>query len=625
MNFIKEKIKNLSNKEFNINKSLIILALLALFSVIFQIIVQNYTSDYWLENYFGFLKSPLLILFNFLPFFLLTLLFYFLLNSISKSFIIVNMVSTLLLIINHYKIFFRDTPLKLNDFFIGREALNIVQNYKLEFDFPLFISVFFMLFLFVFLIKFLHNKKNNTKVRILGAIISTSLIVISYFFIYQNTSLYENILKPANEFYDVDVVNSKGLIYSLLSQKTMKKTYQKPENYSEESVKNLIAEYNTNTSNDKKYPNIIAIMSEAFFDPQTAKNLGFYKNKNPLTNFNKLKKDAYYGNIIVPGFAGATASTEFEFLTGMNISNIDSTMPDIYKTHVNSKLYSLIDIFKNLNYKTLAIHPGFSWFYNRNMVYKYMGFDNMIFKSDLPSNSPQVNYYISDEVTADLIIDNYSKHLNENSDKGYFNFTVTIQNHGPYSTTQSDNKFIVKPDNMDDELYNVLNNYISGLNDADKLLGKVTDFVSDLDEPTVIVFFGDHLPYLDSDLKAYEDIGYPIYENNIESVKLKYSTPYIIWGNKAAKNLISSQGGKVLKGKNEDISSNYLGLKLLEYINMDLPPFFNFLKDIENKIPIISKDYYYINNKFEFTLPGELNSYINNYKIWSYYNLMQQK
>ena len=153
MKFIKEKLKNISDKKYDIYKSLIILTFLALFSVIFQTIVQNITSDYWAQNYLGYLKAPLLMVFNFLPFFLLTLLFYFLLNSISKSFVIVNMVSTVLLIINHYKIFFRDTPLKLNDFFIGREALNIIQNYKLEFNFQLFISVFLMLFLFILLIK----------------------------------------------------------------------------------------------------------------------------------------------------------------------------------------------------------------------------------------------------------------------------------------------------------------------------------------------------------------------------------------------------------------------------------------------------------------------------------------
>ncbi|MBR2430591.1 hypothetical protein IKB17_03895, partial [bacterium] len=50
----------------------------------------------------------------------------------------------------------------------------------------------------------------------------------------------------------------------------------------------------------------------------------------------------------VPGFAGATASTEFEFLTGMNIYTIDSSMPDVYKTHVTSKLYSLVDIFNSI-------------------------------------------------------------------------------------------------------------------------------------------------------------------------------------------------------------------------------------------------------------------------------------
>jgi len=289
-------------------------------------------------------------------------------------------------------------------------------------------------------------------------------------------------------------------------------------------------------------------------------------------------------------------------------------------------LYSLVDIFKDLNYKTLAIHPGYSWFYNRSSVYNYMGFENTIFISDLPDEVEKVNYYISDNVTADLIIDNYQKHLDNNPEQGYFNFTITIQNHGPYINTPTDREpSVIKPDNMDDTLYNVVNNYMNGLSDADNLLGKVTDYASTLNTPTVVIFFGDHLPYFDSELQSYQDIGYDITANNLDSLKLKYTTPYIIWGNDAAKELIVSQGGTVLTGQSNDISSNYLGLELLKYINMDLPPFFHFLNKLQNEINIITPYYYSLNNTFSLELPKELNDLLDDYKIWEYYNLKEQK
>ena len=61
-------------------------------------------------------------------------------------------------------------------------------------------------------------------------------------------------------------------------------------------------------------------MSEACFDVSMAKNIEYYNGKDPMKEYNKLKKDALYGSIIVPGFAGGTSSTEFEFLSGDNLS-----------------------------------------------------------------------------------------------------------------------------------------------------------------------------------------------------------------------------------------------------------------------------------------------------------------
>ena len=605
----------------SLKKSLIVIAILSLISVFFQAIMQN---GILYMNYLGYLTSPLLLLFNFLPFFLLILLFYFLTNSISKSYAIVNFPFLILLIINHYKIVFRDTPLTLNDLFTAKEAFSIIQNYNITFNLRVFLLSVLMIVFCVFLIKKIHNTKNTLKIRFIGILSTIFAILFSYLLIYKNTTLYEKIYTPVNEFYDVNVVSEKGLVYSLLSKQQIKTIYTKPQNYSNEKIQQLKTAYTTKTNSQKVIPNVIAIMSEAFFDPQSATNLEFYPGKNPLKNYNELKNEAYYGNIVVPGFAGATASTEFEFLTGMNIFTIDSSMPDIYKTHINSKTYSLVDIFNELNYKTLAIHPGFSWFYNRNSVYKYMGFDEMIFKSDLPSDSEMINYYISDNVTSDLIIENYKKHLEQNKNQGYFNFTITIQNHGPYIDTPTNREpCVIKPNDMDETLYNIVNNYMNGLSDADKLLGNVTNYVKTLDTPTVILFFGDHLPYFDSELQGYKDIGYNITDNTLNSLKLKYTTPFIIWGNNAYRELIKNTGGQILTGQCEDISSNYLGLELLKYINMDLPPFFNFINELKKQIPIIAQNYYVINDKFYTELPSELENIMSDYKIWEYYNLRE--
>lgn len=594
----------------NFNKSLLLIALLSLILVISQSIIQNGIdiAVYWFQ-----ICNPLIIVLNFLPIFILMTFIFSITNSVWKSFFTTALPIIILLIANYYKSYFLDAPLILTDIIQAFEAFSIAKNYTLTFSIKIFIICILLISILLYLIL---NVKSTQKTndQTITTILTLSLIgLTTYYFVYSNTWLYENIAIPVNPYYDVGIVSSKGLIYSLISKTEFDVTYNPPENYSKENAENILNNYSTNTE-ILSTPNVIAIMSEAFFDPQTATNIEFYTN--PLVNYNKLKETAYYGNIIVPGFAGSTASTEFEFLTGMNIFSIDSGMPNIYKTHISKPIYSLVSLFKSLNYETNAIHPGDSWFYNRKNVYNYMGFDTSIFKSDLPKDSPKTNYYINDSVTSELIINNYKEHLEIRPDKKYFNFTVTIQNHGPYIERETDRAPVLKrPDNISDELYNVLNNYMIGLSDADTLLGNVAKYIETLDEPTVLVFFGDHLPFWDSELLGYQAIGYDITSENLESLKTKYSTPFLIWGNSAFR-----ENNIPPKGYAGDISSNYLANKLLEYINIS-SPFFEFTKMLEDKMNIIAPNYYSINNNLVTELDNEQLELLKQYRILEYYYL----
>ena len=176
-------------------------------------------------------------------------------------------------------------------------------------------------------------------------------------------------------------------------------------------------------------------MSEAFFDIEKCINVEFYDGLSPLENLKRFRNNSRYGEIFVPGFAGSTASTEFEFLTGINISNLDSSMPVVYKTHLVKTAYSLPQMLKSMGYTNEAFHAGHEWFYNRKAVYPRLGFDNVQFKEDFKySKDDLINYYVSDKVTSKKIIDKYKEHINSNAENGYFSFTVTIQNHGPYTT-----------------------------------------------------------------------------------------------------------------------------------------------------------------------------------------------
>ncbi len=575
-------------------------------------ILQN---GYHLFAYFSYVAVPLITLLNFLPVFLIMMFFYSVTGRISVSFWLTGTPLALLLTVNHYKILFRDDPLKPTDLTLVKETANIMENYELTFEPVLIIMIVLFIALGIYITRVIKPKKHAPVFRIVCGIVSFVLLVCSYFTVYQNKAISKNIDGFANIYYEVDVSRNKGFIYYFLSSE-FKNSFNPPEGYSKEAAENILARYEKSSS--QEIPNVIAIMSESFSDLTTsAENLEFKKDTNPLQNIQRLREQGMYGELIVPGFAGATASAEFEYLSGANVSLIDRTMPDIYKKYVTQNMYGIPRYFKDAGYSALAIHPGHSWFYNRENVYRYMGFDDFITADELPDDVEKINYYISDSVTSQLICDNYKKHLSEAPGKPYFNFTVTIQNHGPYMDYETEREpILVRPQGIDDTLYNILNNYFLGLSDADRLLGEIADYIDTLNTPTIIVFFGDHLPYFDAEQQGYKAIGYNIDQSTPEGLINKFKTPYLIWGNTAFR-----EQNTPPTGKRELISSNYLATEMFEYMGVTPPPYFAFLNELKHELPVIIGGKFYKDGEI-VSSPGEKQQkLIDEYEILQYYIL----
>ncbi len=607
--------------EMKIWQSLSFIAVLSVFTTLYQLVMQNGSN---FKAYMSFFMSPLVMLFNFLPIFLIMTFIFFLTNRIWAGYLAVNLPLTVGLYVNFYKIYFRAEPFKPSDITLMGEVLNITENYKFTFNLSMACLTILMLFVFVVIFKTVHAKKADTLKRVTGIVVSAALLVSSYFLIYTNEPMYTKAFSLADGYNDVDTVSYKGLLYSFLVS-AAQTGYQKPKGYTDEIAQQILNKSADNTNQGNKMPNVIAIMSEAFFDPQVAEDIQFYPGMDPLPNLNQIRKEGRFGNIFVPGFGGATASTEFEFLSGCNISLISRSMPTVYKEYINSNVYALPRMFQDLGFETLAIHPGHSWFYNRKSVYARMGFDEFITLDDLPEDVEKINYYTTDAVTSELIIDNYKDYLENGTGNGYFNFTVTIQNHGPYMDYETERpKRYVRPMGIDDKLYNTINNYMDGLSDADQLLGRVRTFIDTVEEPTVLVFFGDHLPFIDAEFKGYAYMGYDVASGGQKAMMNRYSIPFVIYGNAAAKDLVKSEGGEVTSGDAGTISASYLATELMEYMNVDMPPFFDFVNTIKAEIPIFSSVAgYYIDGAFTEDLPQPLQEKIDAYRYLQYYNLVR--
>ena len=163
--------------------------------------------------------------------------------------------------------------------------------------------------------------------------------------------------------------------------------------------------------------------------------------------------------------------------------------------------------------------------------------------------------------------------------------------------------------------YPKLNQYLSLIKMADGALEYLINYFSHQKEPTIILLFGDHQPYVEDEFynallsQKYEDI------NSKEASEKKYITPFIIWANYD----IDEE-----KYKNvTDISANYLASLLLDVANIQKTPYLQFLDNLRTEIPIITGNGYIDKNNLyhNFSEETEYSELINNYHYLQFNNM----
>ncbi len=281
----------------------------------------------------------------------------------------------------------------------------------------------------------------------------------------------------------------------------------------------------------QKRPNVVFIMSEAFWDPTRLSNVSF--SADPVPTLHQLQQSYPSGTMLSPQFGGGTSNVEFEVLTGLSMSFMPAgSVP--YLQYVNGSVPSLASYFETKGYRSLGIHTYDGWFWNREGVYKELGFEG--FKSKDGFINPEYNgLYISDNEIADSII-----HEIDRSDDPVFIYAVTMQNHAPYTDKNrypSGNTFKVEGD-LTEEARDMLETYAQGAHYADQALKRLVEHFAQSDEPTYIVFYGDHLPTLGLEYDLYRQAGFvqsgkPA-DWSLTEYKSLRSIPFVTWSNFAA-------------------------------------------------------------------------------------------
>ena len=162
--------------------------------------------------------------------------------------------------------------------------------------------------------------------------------------------------------------------------------------------------------------------------------------------------------------------------------------------------------------------------------------------------------------------------------------------------------------------------------DETKTIAPLSD-QSASDEPVMLVFFGDHLPYLGDDQLAYRELGFT--EDPAWDALTSYETPYVIWANDAGAEVLDweSMVVKLDLPENGQLSASFLGAAVLELTGRTgASPWFDFLNQLRREVPVVQKQSYQLaDGTITDQLPENLAAEILKWRQWSYYKLMYKE
>ena len=315
--------------------------------------------------------------------------------------------------------------------------------------------------------------------------------------------------------------------------------------------------------------NLICIMNESLSDLRTAGD--FTTNVEYFPFINSLKENVVKGSLTVPVFGSMTSNSEYEFLTGDSMALLPANSI-AYQFNVKPDTYSLVSTLKAQGYAAVAMHPypGENW--NRVECYRNMGFDEFM-DEEFYEESEQLRSYVSDKADYDRLIDVVES--KESPEDRLFIFNVTMQNHGGYEGEYDNFEQEVWLTGQYEGQYPKTDQYLSLMKKSDEAFRYLLDYFSQVDEPTMIVMFGDHQPSVEDEF--YDAIaGMPSSQVPVQDRLMWYETPFIIWTNY---DMPSEDMGK--------LGAVYLSTEVLKRANLAMTPYNRFLLQLEEVLPVV--------------------------------------
>ncbi len=384
----------------------------------------------------------------------------------------------------------RITPFSATDIAIALSVISIIPTYLTPFQIALIIlaiaaAVVGIVALFV--------RASRLKVRFLqflaiyGAALMATILVISAG--YATGQLSDHFPNLATAYNDYGFPYCFGM--SIVDQGV-----DRPDEYGEELITDILGELPSTPVEPpavdqpaERAPNIIVVQLESFFDVKYLEGVTY--TSDPLPTFTALKEQYPSGVFHVPVISAGTVNTEFEVLTGMSIADFGAGEYPYRTVMLDTTCETIAYDLLASGYRTHAIHNHEGSFYMRNDVYKNLGFESFTSIEYFEDPTYNENNWAHDALLTDEIL-----YMLKDTEESDFVFAVSVQGHGKYPDvyTPAEDDILIADGTMPDTTRSHFNYYINQLNEMDAFIRSLYEAVMAMEEDTLLVLYGDHLP-----------------------------------------------------------------------------------------------------------------------------------
>lgn len=508
-----------------------------------------------------------------------SVLFFCIFNNLILAISLSSLVMLIVAIANYYKMLVVGEPIYPSDLSMISNIDEIIGYVKNLLSPTLIIGLIVVIALLAVL-SFICRKGFKLTMKLRVIFFAIFVAYLASIFYYENSPLKPLVNSTVyfTKWNQLNNYQQNGFLFGFITN-LQNDLMIKNDHYTEANLQEIM-DYYTKKAEDynqsadlSQQPNIITIVSESLSDPTVFNQLTF--SEDPLPNLRQYLETYSSGHFLSPFKGNRTANVEFEYLVGFtNSLLLEGTIPFQQALSSKPEIPSFISFMDQLGYTSVAIHPNNAAFYKRSQVYPALGFDEFLSIDKMK----HLEYIDSQKYVSDQsVFDELYAEL-EAADHPIFAYGLTMANH----IAIFDQKFgenTIEVVDANGEHNTEMETYVEGLKQTDLALKEFITKIENYDEPTLVIFFGDHLINFQSDI--HEQHGYIEKDTDALRAKLFFETPLLIMSNMSDFQIENI----------DDVSPIFIAPLILRELNLPLSPFYVFLLDLYEEFSVLHNNF----------------------------------